>query len=58
MSDNSAIDLLIIVGGLLALFAALSVVVLSLTWIERKFLGRLQRRLGPTRTGPWACSSP
>ncbi len=58
MSDNSAIDLLIIVGGLLALFAALSVVVLSLTWIERKFLGRLQRRLGPTRTGPMGLLQP
>ena len=58
MSDNSALDLLIIVGGLLVLFASLSVVVLSLTWIERKFLGRLQRRLGPTRTGPMGLLQP
>ncbi len=58
MSDNSALDLLIIVGGLLVLFGALSVVVLSLTWIERKFLGRLQRRLGPTRTGPMGLFQP
>ena len=34
------------------LFGVLSFIVLSLTWLERKALGRLQRRLGPTRTGP------
>ena len=58
MSDTGAIDLLFIVVGLVVLFAALSVVVLSLTWIERKFLGRLQRRLGPTRTGPMGLLQP
>ena len=46
------------VAGLLAMFAALSVVVLSLTWLERKLLGRLQRRLGPTRTGPMGLMQP
>ncbi len=44
--------------GLLAMFTALSVVVLSLTWLERKLLGRLQRRLGPTRTGPMGLMQP
>ena len=47
-----------IVLGLLAMFAALSVVVLSLTWLERKVLARLQRRLGPTRTGPMGALQP
>ena len=47
-----------IVLGLLILFTALSVVVLSLTWLERKALGRLQRRLGPTRTGPMGLLQP
>ena len=47
-----------IVTGLLAMFTALSVVVLSLTWLERKLLGRLQRRLGPTRTGPMGLLQP
>jgi len=47
-----------IVAGLLAMFTALSVVVLSLTWLERKLLGRLQRRLGPTRTGPMGLLQP
>lgn len=46
------------VAGLLAMFTALSVVVLSLTWLERKALGRLQRRLGPTRTGPMGLLQP
>ena len=44
--------------GLVAMFAALAVVVLSLTWLERKVLGRLQRRLGPTRTGPMGLMQP
>jgi NADH-quinone oxidoreductase subunit H len=47
-----------IVLGLLVLFTALAVVVLSLTWLERKVLGRLQRRLGPTRTGPMGLLQP
>ena len=47
-----------IVLGLLAMFISLSVVVLSLTWLERKVLGRLQRRLGPTRTGPMGILQP
>ena len=40
------------------LFGVLSVIVLSLTWLERKALGRLQRRLGPTRTGPFGLLQP
>ena len=51
-------DVVWMVVGLLAMFAALSVVVLSLTWLERKFLGRLQLRLGPTRTGPMGLMQP
>lgn len=52
------VDFLLIILGLLVLFTALSVVVLSLTWLERKFLGRLQRRLGPNRTGPMGLLQP
>ena len=54
----SIVDFLLILLGLLILFTALSVVVLSMTWLERKFLGRLQRRLGPTRTGPMGLLQP
>ncbi|MFB3119990.1 MAG: NADH-quinone oxidoreductase subunit H, partial [Stenotrophomonas maltophilia] len=49
----SLVELGWIVGALLAVFTWLSIVVLSLTWLERKFLGRLQLRYGPTRTGPF-----
>ena len=54
----SIVDVAWILAGLLALFAGLSVVVLSLTWLERKALGRLQLRLGPTRTGPMGLMQP
>ena len=47
-----------IVVGLLVMFTVLSVVVLTLVWLERKVLGRLQRRLGPTRTGPMGLMQP
>ena len=51
-------DLAWMVAGLLAMFTALSVVVLSMVWLERKALGRLQLRLGPTRTGPMGLLQP
>jgi NADH-quinone oxidoreductase subunit H len=54
----SLIDVAWILAGLLSLFAGLSAVVLSLTWLERKALGRLQLRLGPTRTGPMGLMQP
>ena len=37
--------------GALALLAFLSVMVLALTWIERKALARIQMRMGPMRVG-------
>ncbi len=52
------LDALIVAGGLLALFAFLSVVVLALTYMERKVLGRVQQRLGPMRVGPWGLLQP
>ena len=51
-------DFIWILVGLLLMFTGLSIVVLSLTWLERKILGRLQRRLGPTRTGPMGLMQP
>ena len=44
--------------GLFIMFNFLAIVVLSLTWLERKTLGRLQRRLGPTRSGPMGLLQP
>jgi NADH-quinone oxidoreductase subunit H len=54
----SPVDIAWMVLGLLAMFTALSMVVLSLVWLERKALGRLQLRLGPTRTGPMGLLQP
>lgn len=58
MPPVSLTDIAWMVAGLLAMFTALSVVVLSMVWLERKALGRLQRRLGPTRTGPMGLMQP
>ena len=58
MAPVSLTDMAWMVAGLLAMFTALSVVVLSMVWLERKALGRLQRRLGPTRTGPMGLMQP
>ncbi len=58
MPPVSLTDLAWMVAGLLAMFTALSVVVLSMVWLERKALGRLQLRLGPTRTGPMGLLQP
>ena len=46
-------DILYVFIGLFALFNGLMGVTLSLVWLERKFLGRLQGRVGPTRVGPF-----
>ena len=54
----SPISFVWIVVGLLVMFTVLSVGVMSLVWLERKVLGRLQRRLGPTRTGPMGLMQP
>ena len=40
-----------VVIQLFGLLTALSIVVLSLVWYERKMLGRIQRRMGPMRVG-------
>ena len=40
-------------AALFALFNVLAVVVMSLVWLERKQLGRMQGRVGPTRVGPF-----
>ena len=51
-------EIIWMIVALLAMFTGLSVVVLSLVWLERKALGRLQLRLGPTRTGLFGLLQP
>ena len=46
------------VQGILLLFGVLTIVVLSLTWLERKALGRIQMRMGPMRVGPYGLLQP
>jgi NADH-quinone oxidoreductase subunit H len=43
---------------LLVVFALVVLVVLVLTYVERKFIGRIQMRLGPMRTGPYGILQP
>ena len=52
------VDFIWLVVGLFIMFTVLSVVVMSMIWLERKLLGRLQLRLGPTRTGPMGVMQP
>jgi len=42
----------------LSMLTILSVVVLSLTWVERKALARIQQRMGPMRVGPYGLLQP
>lgn len=54
----SAVDVLIAFAGLLGLFTGLAVAVLSLTWMERKTLARIQQRAGPSVVGPHGLLQP
>jgi NADH-quinone oxidoreductase subunit H len=51
-------DILLAFAGILGMFIALSVGVLSLTWLERKTLARIQQRAGPSVVGPHGLLQP
>lgn len=52
------LDALFLVIGILLLFIGLATVVMALTYLERKFLARVQTRLGPMHTGPFGLMQP
>jgi len=51
-------DIVFAFAGLFGLFFALAVGVLSLTWLERKTLARIQQRAGPSVVGPHGLLQP
>jgi NADH:ubiquinone oxidoreductase subunit H len=54
IGDNAWLDAFVRLAAVLGLII---LVVLILTYVERKFVGRIQMRLGPMRPAPTAGSS-
>jgi NADH-quinone oxidoreductase subunit H len=52
------LDVLFLSIGILLLFIGLATIVMVLTYLERKFLARVQTRLGPMHTGPFGLLQP
>lgn len=47
-----------IILSVVVFIAFITFIVLALTYIERKYLARVQQRIGPMRTGPWGLLQP
>src|SRR5512133_3527749 len=58
LSNAPGIFVAVMLGKILAVFAVLMLMVAYATWLERKLIGHMQTRLGPTRTGWYGLLQP
>lgn len=58
LSNAPGLFLLAMVAKILVVFTVLMLMVAYATWLERKLIGHMQTRLGPTLTGPFGLLQP
>ena len=53
VGDIGLVEVLLVLAKVVVAFAALLVAVMLMIWFERKLLGGMHQRFGPTIAGPW-----
>lgn len=58
LSNAPGLFIAIMLAKILAVFGVMMLMVAYATWVERKLIGHMQTRLGPTMTGPFGLLQP